>query len=820
MSRTLHRNCGVLLVLAATLALTGAPQSPSTRHHANTMDAGLKRIRNEADREYQSGRFKEAASKYDRGYQMALADGDLFSATKFLNNVGAAHLVAFKYQDAINAFLECRKLAKSQGDAETATIIDFNLAAVYLQLADVSAANDAIQQGLTTALGNDPHEIRPLLMMTLARLRINQEKTTEALGLLRRAVELASTNTNQSTLARAFDCLGEQLLESGDIAGAEEPLQQGFRLRLLLRDRDLRVSYLKLSRLRLAQGDMESAATLLERATSPPTTGLAVPAWSVYRLRGQILAAQHRPAEALAWFEKSVDFWESSHGEIASADSFRTSLATYLRPLFSSVIETDLDLRPSPNPDSLIATEEYRAIAMRQTLTESSTWRKRLPPQYWRTMEQLHATQVAQLAKETSATRSAIARHQQTLIEFEVAAGLPPASTIRNKTFEKVNASVTLRGIQKALRPEETLFSFYLGDAISAVWAVTDSGVEFHRLPSKNVLIAGAKQFKLAVQHGSGDRDRLGADLYKQLFGHVSAKAEKRPFWLIGAADELFDIPVAALVMATKDGKPVYLVERHATERISSALMLRQSSVEASHGLFLGIGDGIYNVADPRWRTDSARAGFLNISFPAARPQPVFELPRLAGSSQEILSCAGTWQAITAPLVLTGASSSTAAFQSGLRKQPAVIHIAAHVISRGDNARQTVIDLGLSPDGQPELLTYEEIANLEVPGATVIVNGCASANGGAKFGAGVMGLTRAWLMGGAQTVVGSRWPIPDDTGVLFQSLYKHWKSNGASTSRNRIVAESLQKAQLSILRSNTWRSDPKYWSAFYVVGKD
>jgi len=775
-------------------------------------------MRGQGLKEYESGAFQKAARTYERGYDLASAAGNLGLATHFLSNLGGADLAMFDYQNALTALLKAKKLAEKRHDQVFLSTISFNLASVYLQLDDVPAASQMAEQGLGAAPKSDPHGSRSQLLTILAKIRREQGHTSEAIGLLHEAIQYATATRNLVTLASVWDFLGEVLLDSGDLSGADGPLQQGLRLRLRVVDPDLPVSYLKLSRLRLAQGDADSAASLLKKAEALPPSHVGFPVWRVYLLRGEILRAQHKNTDALNWFSKAIQAWESSHGEVPASDAMRTSLASshFVHPLFSSLIDNDLASRPTPNVDSLIAAEEYRAIAMRQTLTESPAWRKRLPPQYWQTLQQLRAAQAAQLTRDTAETSRQIARYQLELTEFEVGAGLPSGRTVRNKAFEKVDASVILRGVQKALRPEETLFSFYSDDSVSGMWAVTDSGVEFHRLPSGKVLSASAKEFEQAVRYANPDRDRLGEELYRQLFHDLSPEAERRPFWLIDAADELFDIPVAALVIERRGGKPVYLVERHATERIPSALMLRNNPAPPSDGSFLGIADGIYNVADPRWKPKSWRSSL----FLLRRPEAPFELPRLAGSSQEIQSCARIWRGSRPPVLLTGGASSRAGLESSLREHPVIIHIAAHVIAPADQPKQALIDLGLSPQEQPELLTYDDIANLEVPGATVVVNGCASANGGAKFGTGVMGLTRAWLMAGAQSVVGSRWPIPNDTGDLFQSFYTNWKRNQGSTPGKRIAAESLQQAQLSILHSNIWRSDPKYWSAFYVFGKE
>jgi CHAT domain-containing protein len=247
--------------------------------------------------------------------------------------------------------------------------------------------------------------------------------------------------------------------------------------------------------------------------------------------------------------------------------------------------------------------------------------------------------------------------------------------------------------------------------------------------------------------------------------------------------------------------------------------MLRNISAQLSNGPFVGIGDGIYNAADPRWTPP--RRGLFGIPLPGTTVKPPFELTRLVGSAQEIQACAQKWAGDRPPVLLTGLQASREALASALRTRPAVIHLAAHVLQRSEKPDDALmIDLGLSPQAQPEVLTIDDVANFEVPGAMVVMNGCSSARAPAVFGKGVMGLTRAWIMAGAQTVIGSRWPIPDDTGELFQMFYANWKNNRGRATPRRIAAESLQRAQRAVLDANTWRSDPKYWSAFYVVGKE
>jgi CHAT domain-containing protein len=76
-----------------------------------------------------------------------------------------------------------------------------------------------------------------------------------------------------------------------------------------------------------------------------------------------------------------------------------------------------------------------------------------------------------------------------------------------------------------------------------------------------------------------------------------------------------------------------------------------------------------------------------------------------------------------------------------------------------------------------------------------------------------MGLTRACQAAGASAVVASRWPTPDDAGTLFLSFYGYLR---AAPQDGPAVA--LQRAQIGMLRSRTWRSNPLYWGAYFVTG--
>jgi CHAT domain-containing protein len=111
------------------------------------------------------------------------------------------------------------------------------------------------------------------------------------------------------------------------------------------------------------------------------------------------------------------------------------------------------------------------------------------------------------------------------------------------------------------------------------------------------------------------------------------------------------------------------------------------------------------------------------------------------------------------------------------------------------------------------LLPPYEIAGWRTNAGLVVLSGCHSAAGAQLPGTGLLGLTRAWLMAGAHSVIGSNWATPDESGALFGALYRN-----LSGERRGSPATALRAAQLEMIRSGGWRAKPSYWGAYFVVG--
>jgi CHAT domain-containing protein len=300
----------------------------------------------------------------------------------------------------------------------------------------------------------------------------------------------------------------------------------------------------------------------------------------------------------------------------------------------------------------------------------------------------------------------------------------------------------------------------------------------------------------------------LGEQLYQQLFGQLEQSTAAKTSWLLSLEGTLFVAPFAALVTEQKGGKVSYLVSRHSVQTIPGALLLSRRPDAGTDG-FLGVGDPIYNAADPRWGEQTKPASLLNLlETLMADPAAPGQFGRLVGSAEELKTASANWDS-PSTVLLEGATARRDVFLRQLSNGPSVIHLATHVIYPTDK-KQGFIAFGLGPAARSEFLSTNDVASLRVPGAFVAMTGCGTGTGDPRPGAGLLGFTRAWQMAGASAVLATSWPVRDSTGDVLASFYKHL--------RHVPAAEALRLSQIEMLHSGTWRATPSYWAAYQITG--
>jgi CHAT domain-containing protein/tetratricopeptide (TPR) repeat protein len=742
---------------------------------------------------FRAGRYTEAAHVFESVFHSAQSLSLPDIAGRALGNWGGCQYALHQYQAALGSFLKAHRLAESAGDRASEAVCDANIASLYTEMGEYDAAAQWIGRSLDRMPDAYRNKHLPQLQIQMATLRARQKRTDEAIALFKQGIDGADRAGDLTLYAMGWNRLGEAFLNQGDLPQAEAALLEGYRTRKL---HHLAVdeSYRSLGRLRLAQGDLTSASTLLDRAVEMAVQpeGL-MPTWDIYHSRGRGRLAQGRWREALDDLRIALRLGRAWRWSAPADDAARVATEGMLDQVHSAFIEAGnrlyLETRdPALLRETFAAEEENRAASLRALLNEPKSAGPDLPGNYWELLDRLQRAEVAGLRNGGVADLDA-ARAELIRMEASLGPDLHPLPA------DLVEAS------RRTLEAGTALLSFHLGASISWVWGLDRGGLEAYPLPPRSTIESQVRAATAAIRDGRPDADDLAAVLYRMLFGPLAPRFQRAGHWLLALDDALFDAPVSALV-ETLQPRPVYVAERHTVELIPGVAAWLDSAARPEPRLspvFLGVGDPIYNHADAR------------LAAVSHHQKDALILPRLVGSGAEIDNCARAWEGPS--VLLRGSDASREKLAEELQRHPAAVHLAVHFLESAARVHYGLIALSFSAGGDTELLTPAEISRWRIQTGLVVLSGCHSAAGAALPGTGAPGLTRAWLAAGAQSVVGSLWDTKDDDGALFSVLYRSLHAAG------RLDApRALREAQLAMIHSGGSQSRPGYWGAYFVVG--
>ena len=759
-------------------------------------------LKAEARQLHKAGSLMQAALLYKDGAELAKKDNDPVSQARFLNNVGAIHLAVLDYRAAVEAYNQALVIAESINDQKTVRSSRLMLASVYLQHGDLESASNMALKAEAELEGGEQARYTSNVYLQRAQIEARKDNWVTAEKYFHSAIAVAAMDSDATLEAFAWDQLGYERLEKGLIAQAEPALSEAFRLRKLSTGQaEICLSYTKLGLLRFKQKQFPEALRWLNQAVAGCPSFTTMQSWILYKTRGQTLQALHHPALALADLRTAIEFIRRWKLEVIPIDGLRAPAEEELQQVYDvylSMVSAEAIRTGDKNLvwESFLTAQENHAWSFRELKRQAQTnMGRQLPEDYYDTLEKLRETQsLIVSSKHTPVLDSRVSGLRLRLQDLEIRAGLGdlkaldlPAENIRQE-------------LQASIQKDEAIVSFHVAAESSCVWVLTRNSISLYPLLENTLLAAEVSSFVEAIRAGIGT-ERFGKKLFASLLGDAYPAIKDRKNLLLILDRNLFGLPFAALP-AGDSGR--YLIEDHTLQVIPSISMAKERIAKPSHG-FLGLGDAIYNRADERLPHNGTRLPAMG------RP-----LNRLPATAQELERCAQAFQPDGPVQILTGADASSKVLQQALTLNPQVVHIAAHFMKEAHS--EPALALSLNPQGVPALITSKEAATFKTNAQLVTLNGCGSGDGSMRPGSGLMGLTRSWLAAGAQTTIASYWPTPDDGGEMFVRLYEligRDKKNMTS----HAIAEALRESQLASLRSGSYRNRPKYWSAFFVVGK-
>lgn len=137
-----------------------------------------------------------------------------------------------------------------------------------------------------------------------------------------------------------------------------------------------------------------------------------------------------------------------------------------------------------------------------------------------------------------------------------------------------------------------------------------------------------------------------------------------------------------------------------------------------------------------------------------------------------------------------------------------IVHLATHSVLHADAPMFSAI-LTAPEQSHGSRISLYEIMDLDLAARLVVLSACETGLG--RFGRGdeITGLTRTFLIAGAETVVSSLWEVSDEATILLMRIFYE------ELDKARSPSQALRRAALAVRERHP---HPMHWAPFIVTG--
>lgn len=343
-----------------------------------------------------------------------------------------------------------------------------------------------------------------------------------------------------------------------------------------------------------------------------------------------------------------------------------------------------------------------------------------------------------------------------------------------NPNIERVRGEALVRSRGQKLVPSDTqVIEYVLLQDRLLIWVISDQLFTSRSVPVGRSDIEGQVRKVLQSLRNDENADKLLEQLGKLLIEPVADLLDPNRTIAIIPDRALHGLPFAALRLP---GSRKYLIQNFPI-LVSPSLthLLATDASRPQRGSIVGFGSQFDNSSE----------------------------------TQELAALKTIYANST---TLAGSNIDKPKFLAAMNTAP-VVHYAGHSATDAVDPLRSSILLDGNRYG-PNSVTAVDISQQRLwKNAVVVLSSCDSSVGNSRDGVGMRGLTSAFLIGGAGSVVGSLWPVEaSSTSQLMISFHR------AFATEQMPVAKALRQARLAFIESSPERSHPYYWSGFVVTG--
>ncbi|MBQ0768523.1 MAG: CHAT domain-containing protein, partial [Bizionia sp.] len=459
-------------------------------------------------------------------------------------------------------------------------------------------------------------------------------------------------------------------------------------------------------------------------------------------------------------------------------------------PLIESGLDAAYNLYSNTNYQSLIdqalfLTEKNKSVLLLDAILTNEAITYGNIPSAIIERERILKYQITELEKDLVNTNESHKKDE--LFELQVEYRVLIESLEKNYTnyynLKHNQDVITLKQLQKSLKAEEAIVSFFYGSTSIYRVTITNTIKELKRIKITKTLETSILDFQKLISSPTSNLTELSVvskKLYAVLLPEMIEKNGIETLTII--PDGLLNyIPFGALKPINSEH--LYAIEDYAISYINSATLLKQlKGNKVNNGRLLGFA--------PKF------TGINSALLPL--PNTKKEIQQLAHHFKSDLYFNG--------------QANLKAFDS-LSTAYSILHLATHAIFN-DTAPEYSY-LAFSDSTQNTTLLYvKDLYNLQLNADLVTLSACESGIGELKRGEGLLSLARGFYFSGASSLASTLWKINDASSAQLMDAFYTNLASGLSKSK------SLQAAKIEYIKSNkdTAFSHPYYWSGFILSG--
>ncbi len=786
--------------------------------------------------------------------------------------MGKAYLDRNEYDKALSYFDQSLSSARSSRYQEGIILATVGLADSYKKIGDTDKATEI----LATAPPDNRESAKgehPLIALSMGEALAQQGRLSQALDIFTKSLSNIDSYKDDRLKQSVYSSLGTTLFALGRYREAITHYQRALELaRKSYNTPDIvdilnNIGFCQVS---LKKYD-EAARSFREGLGLLDVMNLQYPEKQMYANYGLGLLneEQHQNVQALIYYTTAIKYIEDLRGSLSSTE-FRSlflanKIAAYEHAI--DILLTDAGRMPydvrmgprftkaglTPVEVAFFYAESTKARSFLELLYKARTGAladripRELAVQEQRLLSTIDSIQSSR-SSQSEAQRELLKRSKRELEELiaKFRKEYPDYASIRYP--EPVMAG------DIPLRVNEVLLAYKVNPKNTYLWIIEKgkktSAVEI--AVSREELIRQVGEFRGFLKNPGRleayDLEK-GQALGRLLLEEALSRIDSDKNIIITPDGVLNMVPFEALTVGKTKNTIQYLGEKYKISYYPSASVMAtmrqfKESPKISKPLF-ALGDPVYEDSDVRYSRRKSGTIVLasvdptpSLNLRSALVRSGFSLPRLPETRDEVLEIGALfgYKADDPNIKLDMDASKSELLKSDLGRYR-FIHFATHGLLSGDIPYILEPALVLSQPGNrnPEdgFLKMSEILELKLNADAVVLSACKTALGKEIAGEGIVGLSRAFMLAGAKSVIVSLWSVESNsTAVMMKSFYSHLQHGRSKEEALRLAKQELKNQSLISddlsrgvkiagrdKKTQTSTEHPFFWAPFILIGE-